>query len=412
MAIFQEKITRYFYLLILAVQASCTLLPDGQCHEAFFCDLRQRLADSTLLTDSASIYIDELANNDVALQAWEQQELTQHIEASILPRYSHAEQMTNVETVLRYKLVQRRYYFMRQDSIQRISLSVIYNSLSNGCNIDSSFVEDSYWGTSSYMVVLLPQIHEVNNTADEQSIVEPVQKNIIDIQNCLYSLGARTFLYEGIPFKEISRSLPTKMPLDSIAKYFSKKAEVDFETKHPQVLSYGIETKSVHHRADSIRSYYWALETYYNRYAKGFPYEYKLFHQTMQSHIDSCLMVNDANLRMLKINYFDSLVKVKFPEATLVTAAKYKEVKDSVFHEMLEVMLNERNRTFVDNIEHLQSFTGERFLVLKAGTSHFDEVDLLKDYNGFDLKTVQEILRERHISYVYLVPYYVWHYNL
>ena len=75
-------------------------------------------------------------------------------------------------------------------------------------------------------------------------------------------------------------------------------------------------------------------------------------------------------------------------------------------------MLNERNRTFVNNTERLQKLTGERFLVMKAGTSHFDEVDLLKEYKDFDLLKVQDILRQRKISYVYLVPYYVWHYNL
>ena len=412
MAIFQEKIKRYTVLLFIAVQASCTMLSTEDCHDAFFCNLRQRLSDSTLMTDSICSFISKLSQSEVPLQVWEKEELSQHIDASILPRYSRSERIKNIETVLGYKLRQRKFYLLRQDSIQRISLSCIYNSLSNGCNIDSAFVEDCYWGKSSYMVVLLPQIHEVNNTADEQSIVEPVQKNITDIQKCLYSLGARTFLYEGIPFKELSRSLPTKMPLDSIAKYFSKKAEIDFETEHPEVLSYGIETKSVHLRADSIRSYYWALETYYTRYAQCFPCGMKLFRQTMQSHIDSCLSVQDVNLRMLNVTYFDSLVRVKFPDGKIVTADKYKEVKDSVFHEMLEVMLNERNRAFVDNVARLQSFTGERFLVIKAGTSHFSAVDLLKDNQDFDLNTVQEILRQRQISYVYLVPYYVWHYNL
>lgn len=412
MATFQEKIARYYFLLIIAVQASCTLLPEEQCHEAFFCSLRKRLADSTLLTDTVNRYIDDLETSSFPLQEWEHQELIQHIEASILPRYSHIEQIATIQTVLHYKLQQRQRYFQRKDSIQRISLSCIYNSLSSGCRLDSAFVEDAYWGTSPFMVVLLPQIHEVNNTIDEQLIVQPVQKNITDIQKCLYSLGARTFLYEGIPFKEISRSLPTKMPLDSIAKYFSKKAEIDFETQHPEVLSYGIENKSVHQCADSIRSYYWALETFYNRYANSFPCEYKFFHQTMQVHIDSCMSAKDVNLRLLRIAQFDSLISIKFPSGSEVTEAKFKAVKDTVFHEMLEVMLNERNRTFVDNVIHLQSLTGERFLVLKAGTSHFDEVDMLKNYKGFDLKTVQEILRDRQISYVYLVPYYVWHYNL
>ncbi len=412
MAIFQKTITRFSILLFLAVQASCTMLPREDCDEAFFCSLRIRLADSSMLTDTLSSQLDQLESENAGLLKWEQDELLQHIDASLMPRYSHNEKIYNVEKVLQHKLNLIQNYSLRKDSLQRLPLKSIFHTLSSDSEWDSAFVEDTYWGTSSYMVVLLPQVHEVNNTAEEQSVVNPIQRNIIDIQNRLYNLGARTFLYEGIPFKELSRDLPTKTPLDSIAKYYSKKAEIDFETAHPEVLSYGIETKAIHQMADSIRSYYWALETYFKSHSSGFPYEYKFFQQTMQIHIDSCISSNDVNLRRLKVDLFDSLVHANFPEGSFITTAKYVEVKSAVFNELLEVMLNERNRAFVNNTERLQNLTGERFLVMKAGTSHFDKVDMLKEYQDFDLLTVQEILRQRKISYIYLVPYYVWHYNL
>lgn len=412
MAEFQKKINRLIGLLILAVQASCTMLPQEDCAEAFFCSLRQRLADSSLLTDSISQYLNTLEALGHDLQDWEHEELLLHVDASLMPRYGRDKRIGNIISVLSTKIGHISYYKTRRDSLQRLALNEIFATLTNYREWDSAFVEDSYWGTSNYMIVLLPQVHELNNTAEEQSVVKPIQRNIIDIQNHLYRLGARTFLYEGMPFKEISRSLPTKLPLDSIAKYFSKKAEIDFETEYPEVLSYGIETRAVHQMADSLRSYYWAMETYYKQYSSGFPYGYAQFRQTTKVHIDSCLGLRDVNFGKLRASVFDSLLDAKFHQDSLIIGAKYEEVKNVVFHEMLEVMLNERNRTFVNNTERLQKLTGERFLVMKAGTSHFDEADLLKEYKDFDLLKVQDILRQRKISYVYLVPYYVWHYNL
>jgi len=401
-----------FLFVILYFLASCTVPEKRSSAEAFFVELREQLRDSGFLTQSADTAIAYLESYIPAMKTWEKQEIRQHVVACMSDRYSREEQKNNIERTLIYKAHLKKYYLDRKDSLQRLYLKEIYLRLCNQNFWDSAFVEDCFWGNSDYMVVLLPQVHEVNNTEEELKIVEPVQRNISSIQKKLFGEGANAFLYEGIPFKEISRSIPTKIPLDTIAKYFSKKSEINFETNYPQVLSYGIEEKKIHQDADSIRSYYWALETFYEKHEALFPVDHKLFRQSLVSHVDSCLLVNDMNLRRLKKEYFEELVLSQFDCSDHISDSHFLQIKDTIFHQLLEVMLNERNKAFVNNTEKLQCLTGERFLVMKAGTSHFDEVDRLKDYNDFDLLTVQEILQRRKISYIYLVPYYVYHYNL
>jgi hypothetical protein len=395
-----------------ALIASCTGSGEN-CQDNYFCQASQELEKNGLLTETSAALLSKMADLQPALRSWEQEELSQHIDASQHRRFIKEEVVSNIERVLSYKWSQKMRHIYRRDSLQRIHLKSIYGKLSDQNLWDSAFVEDCYWGKSEYMVVLIPQVHEVNNTPEEHLIVNPVQRNILKIMRRLRRYGASAFLYEGIPFKEISRELPTKTPLDSIAKYFSKKIEIQFETDFPDVLSYGMEDKELHSKADSLRSYYWTMETFSKQHNAEFPMDYAEFRQMFAQHTQNCVeKKDDVNLIWLNAEIMDSLVDNLITSEAVTELQMFENAKQKVFNEMLELMLNMRNRSFVNNMERLQEASGDRFIVMKAGTSHFAEVDLIKEYDNFSLVTVQEILMEKGISYIYLVPYYVWHYNL
>lgn len=391
---------------------SCNSEREHEVTISTFADsVEQYLNQNDIHFPDVSLKLEAMKSNTsrFCFSPFEFSELRKHLSAAVHERFSAEEQEKNILSILDYKVGNELVEYLEREKYSKEELSEKFEKLSGKAFWENAFVEDRYVGNSDFFVVLIPQIHEVNITEEELLTVIPVQDNILEMQEKLLKNGAQLFVYEGMTLKEMAKELPTKLSRDSIYRYYSKKLECEFENSNPEVISYGIETKSVHVNTDTLRSVYWFYKTLLDKYEKKFPIDWWQLTEVRKEYFMECKSSYDVNFRFLSEKNYETL---HFASEGKISATQFKTRFDSLGNILLDRMLNERNNEFVKNIETVYSATGKQIIVLKAGTSHFERLDVLSDYPDFELITIQDILKKKKISYIYLVPYYVWHFNL
>lgn len=335
------------------------------------------------------------------LTQYEYIELQQHIWSSLNSRYTKKQKNNNLIQLINYKLSQEMDEYNTPDlQLDEVTTSPFYDSsFWNGL----ATIEESYKGNAPFMVVLIGQKHEFYHTEAEKRVIRGIQDNIIDIQNKLYQNGVKAFAYEGGSFKEKSSNIPTNLTYEQLTELYEKKCEVEFEENNDDIYSYGIESLLLHRRADSLFTNTYIIEKYAEFDSSAFPMDTMMLFKKLTSYLEQ--NTEDFQLSNLKLqpqriidtvaSFFSGQDSVTFSDINSLCAKTAKDANN--------VILNERNRVFANNLIELHDMTRVPIIALKLGVNHL-RLHPFFEKLGLNLERVQDILKEQDVSFIYLMP--------
>lgn len=328
-------------------------------------------------------------------------EIKSHIIASLNDRFSSTQKNNNLINLINFKLNLEVNEYNKP--VRQLSEMNQYNYYDSLFWKGQAQLKDSHKGSSNYLIILIGQKHAFYRTPKENEVVKNIQDNIYNIKELLYKNGVRLFSYEGTTLKQRNKEITTVIPNDKIIEVYEKKIEYDFEQKYSDIYSYGIEDISLHRKSSILLNYIFILHKYLNNFPNTFPIKSKDLSEQITSFIENNYdLVNSHNLDLDVQIFIDSLNNY-FKNTVLIDSVEYKKFADKIEVDANNIMINARNEKFAENAEKLFLFTKEPIITMKIGVSHFENHPYF-DSIGFELNSLQSILKEKDVSYVYVLP--------
>jgi len=339
---------------------------------------------------------------------------------------AHKEHIANINTTVFISILRLKMNRKKQETKEQNLISLINYRLNkeseeftkikeiSQSKLDSTLYNEEFWkgiatisdyykGDRNITVVLIGQKHAFYNTEKENSVIIDIQNNILDIQELLYNSGARVFGYEGSSFKEKSGAIATNIPIEKLTELYEKKCEIDFEQKYPDIYSYGIEDLQLHKKADSLYSFTYLIDNYYSSDSTIFPLSNQEFNKQIRKYVQDVFVENSNATLLLDTNRLIDTISDFMSKKDSIGIKEIKALQQKLAIDANETIINERNINFFEKAEALVNITREPLIVFKIGVNHFQTHPYYENI-GLKLKSLQEILKENHISYVYIMP--------
>ncbi|USN58758.1 MAG: hypothetical protein H6767_01285 [Candidatus Peribacteria bacterium] len=267
---------------------------------------------------------------------------------------------------------------------------------------------DSFTGASSYVVVLIPQIHEYNGETSPE--VEECQRNISKIISTLFDQGITNIQLLERPNTDMG-----EMSIISAPQYFKSypnEHHVQEELKRGLDLhTFGIEdgyNKQVEAMLCAM-----FIETFSNQFYETSSREKLREMQgkgelTKQFFIE--LAVKDAerltgNKPIEKaVQFLSQMADKTFGDQPItVEINDFLQYRDNAQEVFDDVAVDKRNKIHARNIEMIHNNTLANSMVLVMGSGHFKRDQGLNQRGRF-IDPIQHHLQSRGISYITILP--------